>query len=555
MNAESTWLPTLNYLEKHITGSKFKLYPIARNEVEEAIKNQRVDFFITNSIQSVYLAGKYEMSWVATKRSRYAGGSLVASGASVIVAAESSYQTIHDLKGKRISIPSLSEQTAGGHSIFRAKLKSLGIDVKSYFRAVVSPNYPTDMHLLWVRDGYVDAAVVPACLLEQLEQEKLVAPGELRVLGKQFLQDFPCASSTKLFPNWNVLAGNWVSSELSENVAYHLLRMPSVSEAAIASNAEGWSVPPSILSVEKLLLELNIHPLKQRWWVGAKAWFFERVELAVTVLTLLLVFAIYTVVRERLIRTKHSSLIKAEQQLADKSAQLAHAQRVYVVGELGSSLAHEINQPLTSILNYSFIGKLRSSQDNVDSRDFAGLFTDIHDQAERASNVVKRIREQVKTSKSNSKLTDIDKLTSETLQLVKQEAVINGVALSYSQLDRPCFVDMDPVAIQQVLINLITNAIEACVTNDGKAIEKRVVVKTKLKDNNVYMNVIDTGIGLSDNFEHISKPFVTTKTEGLGLGLVICKDVIEAHGGELSLKNGPVVGCTAEFYLPISEES
>lgn len=245
---------------------------------------------------------------------------------------------------------------------------------------------------------------------------------------------------------------------------------------------------------------------------------------------------------------------QTEARLQELQAELVHVSRLTAMGEMASALAHELNQPLSAIANY-MKGSRRLLEDSTDER--ATVVREAMDkaaeQAVRAGQVIRRLRDFVSRGESERSMEDVKKLVEEASALALVGAKDTGVRVRFELNPRVTFVLADKVQIQQVLLNLIRNAIEAMEDSP----RRELVIATTLAPNAmVEISVADTGAGISPEIAaQLFQPFITTKRHGMGVGLSISRTIIEAHGGAIASRPNPRGGTVFYFTLPaVSEE-
>ncbi|MCH8851048.1 MAG: PAS domain-containing protein [Planctomycetes bacterium] len=241
----------------------------------------------------------------------------------------------------------------------------------------------------------------------------------------------------------------------------------------------------------------------------------------------------------------------AEDKLRQREAQLAHLSRLTTVGEMTAGLAHEINQPLAAIVNYAGGCIENIDAHSEESKALLDVLHKISTQAERASEIIRRLRMLVRKHPSTRLEIDLNTVIRETIDLIGFE-IRSRQILVQLQLDESLPVIVaDDIQIQQVLLNLIQNALEAM--DETAKRRARLIVRTAMLDGGfVEVQVCDTGTTLSDEArERLFDPFFTTKPTGIGLGLPISRTLIEAHGGRLSAAPSPGGGTTFRFTLPV----
>jgi signal transduction histidine kinase len=249
----------------------------------------------------------------------------------------------------------------------------------------------------------------------------------------------------------------------------------------------------------------------------------------------------------------------AQAEIEQKRAELAHVSRVAVFGELTASLAHELNQPLAAVVCNSGAARKFLEAPQPDLRELGNALADIEDDATRAGEVVRRLRDMLKRDTAPRDFADVDlnQVIRSVDRIVHSDAMLHGVTvhleLSGGVLPR---IKGDVVELQQVLLNLMINAFGA-MNSPGRNGPRRLILRTRLADGpKVLVEVQDSGTGIPpEKLESIFEPFVTSKRDGLGMGLSICRSIIERHGGRIWAANNPDRGATFSITLrsPASE--
>ena len=240
-------------------------------------------------------------------------------------------------------------------------------------------------------------------------------------------------------------------------------------------------------------------------------------------------------------------------------SELAHLGRVKTAECLAGALAHELNQPLTAVALQAEVAR----QSLAGRPDIAGLddaLREIADQSHRASDIVKALRNLVRRTDSERQLVDLHELIDETLRLMLSAAASAKVELRSQSLAKPVRIRADRVQVEQVLLNLLQNAVDA-LANVPEG-QRRVAIKmSQSSPNEVRVEVSDTGPGIAAEFaQKLFDPFWSSKSHGLGMGLAISRSIIEAHGGRLwfvspdepSLPISPRLGTTFAFTVPMA---
>lgn len=274
LSALQRWQPTMDWLSERIPGKHFVLKPFNLEEMAEAVKDVTVDFVVTNPGQAVRLGRQYALSWMATMTSHNYDDQGVSStrsiGSALVVRRMSPYISFEQLSGKPIA--AVSENAFGGYLTMRYQVMQEGLNPNHFFSNTQFLGFPIDASLYQLREGHIEAAVVPACLVENMISEGLLVAGQYRVIGNQAPEGFRCQVSTPLYSNWSFAKTERASSALAKQMSQVLFSMPKSSAPAIAANASGWTSPTSLLSIDKLYQQLDMHPLQQPWWKEALIW-------------------------------------------------------------------------------------------------------------------------------------------------------------------------------------------------------------------------------------------------------------------------------------------
>ncbi|MDZ5452553.1 sensor histidine kinase [Labrys sp. ZIDIC5] len=232
-------------------------------------------------------------------------------------------------------------------------------------------------------------------------------------------------------------------------------------------------------------------------------------------------------------------------------ADLARISRITMLGELTASIAHEVSQPLAAIgaSSNAALRWLSASPPNQDEARHA--LNRIVEAAERAGEVVERVRRLVRRAPPSREPVDMVEVIDETLALMRGKLRANAILLRTELLHGLLPVMGDRVQLQQVLLNLVANAVEAAVeTRQGN---REITVNTSADDREVTIAVTDTGPGLSPQaIEHVFDPFFTTKEDGMGIGLAISRSIVEAHGGSIEARAAMPHGSIFRFTLPLA---
>jgi C4-dicarboxylate-specific signal transduction histidine kinase len=240
---------------------------------------------------------------------------------------------------------------------------------------------------------------------------------------------------------------------------------------------------------------------------------------------------------------------RAEEQLRQTQDDLARVTRVVAMGELAAAIAHEVNQPLTAIVTNANFSLRQLSASNPKLDELRAAITEIVNDGSRASAVISRIRGMLTKGSRRRAQLDINEIIQQVISLLRNELARNRVSLHTELAPDLPRVQGDPVELQQVLINLVMNALEAMRLATRQP--RNLLIRSAKNHDAILVQVQDSGPGIEPEVAgRIFEPFFTTKLEGTGMGLAISRSIVESHGGELSLVTD-AQGALFQFVLPV----
>ena len=265
---------------------------------------------------------------------------------------------------------------------------------------------------------------------------------------------------------------------------------------------------------------------------------------------------------QMVIATDITSRRVAEEQAAVQNERAQNASRLITMGEMASSVAHELNQPLTAINNYcnGMVSRIKAQQ--INEKELLGALEKTAKQAQRAGQIIQRIRSFVKRSEPNRTLSEVAVMVDEALELAEIELRRRNVRLSHYLAPHMPDLLVDPILIEQVLLNLLKNAAEAVEAAQRPVAQRHVrlrVAPRRLNDRTVIeFSVTDSGRGLPPEVSaRLYEAFYSTKADGMGIGLSLCRSIVESHLGRMTAENlyngDEASGCVFSFWLPCVE--
>ncbi len=544
------WAHLADRLNETVPNHRFELLHVDLPGLRDAVARRQVDFALTNGGQYVMPEAEFGVSRILTASRADVPSPDRALGSAIIVRSDrTDIRNLAQLKHRPIA--AVAPDAFGGYLIAAREFARSGMPLDRDAAQVRFVGLPMQRIVEAVIRGDADAGIVRSCLLESLVDKGIVHAGELKVAGAILHDGFPCAVSTPLYPDWPLAKARHTDLKLAKDVATSLLSMPETREGLT------WAVPADYQAVHELYRELQTGPyayLRESTLRAIARKYWPYLLLVVIGMT---AFIIHAMRVEHLVKLRTRELSEAlaarhaaEAGMRNQQEQAEHLSRLSILGELAGTLAHELNQPLTTIATYAQSLQRRITADNVDMVAFAEASGEITAQAERAAGMIQRIRAFARKRASVREERELETLVREAV------ALFSGMMPTVPQVSIVCAipthsrVHADALQVQQVLLNLLKNAADA--TEHLPAERRGITIRMERLDGWLRVSVMDRGHGLGPELRtRLFEPFFTTKHNGLGLGLSICKSIVEAHGGRLTAHprdDGP--GLSFSFTLP-----
>ncbi|HZV55526.1 MAG TPA: PhnD/SsuA/transferrin family substrate-binding protein [Rhodocyclaceae bacterium] len=541
----ASWGRLPERLNMAIPERRFELLPLEGPALSDAVRKREVDFVLTNSTQYVSLAAELGIRRIATVMLPEAVSPEQALGSTVVtLAGPKALTELSDLRGKRIA--AAADDAFGGFLAAAREFQKAGVDLEAGEAPLLLTGFPMRRALDAVKNGEAEAAIVRTCLLEQLSAKGLIRSEDFRVVAPHVVAGFRCATSTPLYPDWPFAVVAGVDRGLAKAVAVALLSMPA-SEAGLS-----WDVPADYQSVHDLYRDLMAGPyayLRTTTIEGLS----KRYRPYLLAFFALLAGVIIHVIRVEYLVTRRTGELRAAQERAqDLQRESEHMARLSILGEMSGTLAHELNQPLTTIATYAQGLERHCATGQLNCALVKDANREIIAQTERASGVIRRVRAFARKRVAVREQRPLAETVREAVSMFSAMLPDLPPVLVESRLPAGTTVEADHLQVQQVLFNLLKNAADATA---GLPLDRRVitVIQDRL-EGALSIQVADRGPGVPvETMSHLFEPFFTTKQDGLGLGLAICKSIIEAHGGHLRAElRQPPPGLVFRFTLPDS---
>lgn len=524
VSTRNHWQPLETMLNQQIPGEQFHIQPLDLHQMQDAVNRGTVQFVVTNPAQFVQLNSRSALRWLASLRSTR-GGKATSNviGSAILVRRDSGITSPHDLIGKTVG--AIDPQAFGGYLLGYKALSDAGLRPERDLHLRFT-GFPADALLYLLREKAVQAVIVPVCLLEKMDDEGLLHKADfMAVLSHP--TSIPCLSSTPLYPDWSFAALPVVGDELADRVTRVLFNAPQ-------SAAFRWGAPASTREVETLLRDVRQHPQQRQLWLDVKSWFIQHQLAMGAVVVVLLVLALNYIWVMLLVRHRGRELERNSVLLRKQEQALETARQMSVLGEMTSGFAHELNQPLSAIRHYAQGSLIRLRGQDLQHALIPAL-EQIDAQAQRGADTLRNLRLWVSQAQGNPVMADdwkpinVQDAIHHVWQLLRMAQQFPAVSLQ-TKISNTLTVTLPTVLLEQVLANLVINAAQAGA--------KTVWVTAQHEDNGVRIWVQDNAGGIDEaQLYQAFQPFMTTRKEGMGLGLAICQRLVRYGGGEITLKN------------------
>ncbi|WP_299792174.1 PhnD/SsuA/transferrin family substrate-binding protein [uncultured Shewanella sp.] len=539
------WAPTFERVSED-TGETFTVLTLTPSELQEYVANDKLDFIIGNALTTVTFKKDYGVSNLLSLVPINHSNPDHAIGSALITRTDVNITEVKQLS--KLSVISSDPNAFGGFQILAGELASHNINPFKDFKRLSFVGFPQDKLLNFVLDKQADVAILPSCVLESAIESGRIAENALKVVLQREVPDYECAVSSTLYPSYAFSKLGHTDHILATEVVKSLLSIESDDIEAVKGRYQYWSAPVNDRQVFRLLRILNRWPFVTNWEFllkGAVPWVIGALIFLILGYLHHLRVKRLVVLRTKALSAEMEQHKHTQKKLFEQQKQFYKAQRVLLTGEMASGIAHELNQPLAGIryLTQGCLYRLTPEQKELNT-----ALNKAIEQVDRAQSTIKRFR-QFCQQPSIYEMCDLKALVEETLNLMSPE--FKRINLVPSLSLEPVITVADVSLIQQVLVNLIRNALDAM---ESETMPK-LGISLHREDRQACIIIEDSGTGLSEEaLSRLFFPFETSKEHGLGLGMVICKRIIEEHGGQINAVNLEK-GLRISVTLPIKEQT
>ena len=533
--AATTVTPVVSEMEKLRPQDVVHVVQIAEHDLLHDIERERPDLLICSAWCFLNVLSDIGAHPVATRKTDRAASAVASIGAALVVRSDrTDLRTLEDLHGKKAA--ATLPHSVDGYPAVRLMLREKGFSDEKFFSSVNFLTFTVPDVLSAVLSGDADVSILPSCALERAQEEGLVEPELLRVVGLPPDGALACSRSTDLYPDITAGILPWTPNELSRDFLTALL------ESGHADGYE-WVATSDLRSVSNLYQELHLG----RWAVlddTSLSGLWKRYgRYAVFALLLVLLLIANECRLKRLVEHRTAALMKTlrEKELLARKEEaarerLASLERMGAISQLCAMIAHELKQPMGAVLNFLAVLRMRCGESIKDDPVAQRAMEGAQNEARRMAEIVDRVRGYAKRQRRTPEPVDLARPIDEALSHLKpgpKTTVRREVAPNV-------FVAGDPLELELLVLNLVKNAVQALDAAEGGTV---TVTLARTDEFGAVLRVTDDGPTLSDEiFAKLLKVSESVKEGGLGLGLAIVRNIVDEHGATLTIERLPERG-------------
>ncbi len=509
-----------------------------------AAENNELDFFMTSAGMAAYLERIEKARAIATRTHPRATIPRESVGAAFISRSDrNDIRTLADLKGKKIA--AYSDEGFDWYLALN-ELVRLYSDIKEIEKHTVFTNHEFPDVIARVANGDVDIGILSACEVEDLLKNESFSSKDFKVIGPRKSASLKCLHSTDLYPGIVVGAFAHTDPNKAKLLASSLLSMPP------SRDAYSWSIANNYQDIESLFRKLKIkpfyNPTLESVWDEYKNFVYAAI-------VLIILFIIHYLRTEQLVRIRTEQLrteIQKKVQLQKEASavrdKLNRAERSGIISQLSSIVAHEVNQPLEAIINYSACLSKYVENNYREDKTASEISNRVAGSAARVAAIIDHVRSYAKKKESEKIVLSLTQTLKTTINEFQHADYGTDIKFEPDLGNKEILVEAEPLELKLLFSNLFRNAKEAMESEEEKVIS---VMLRQTPDGKAEIRISDRGRGLQESdLPKLTSPLFTRKPQGTGLGLSICRQIAESHGGHLEFEKTAENGLIVKVFLP-----
>lgn len=509
-----------------------------------AAENNELDFFMTSAGMAAYLERIEKARAIATRTHPRATIPRESVGAAFISRSDrNDIRTLADLKGKKIA--AYSDEGFDWYLALN-ELVRLYSDIKEIEKHTVFTNHEFPDVIARVANGDVDIGILSACEVEDLLKNESFSSKDFKVIGPRKSASLKCLHSTDLYPGIVVGAFAHTDPNKAKLLASSLLSMPP------SRDAYSWGIANNYQDIESLFRKLKIkpfyNPTLESVWDEYKNFVYAAI-------VLIILFIIHYLRTEQLVRIRTEQLrteIQKKVQLQKEASavrdKLNRAERSGIISQLSSIVAHEVNQPLEAIINYSACLSKYVENNYREDKTASEISNRVAGSAARVAAIIDKVRSYAKKKESEKIVLSLTQTLKTTINEFQHADYGTDIKFEPDLGNKEILVEAEPLELKLLFSNLFRNAKEAMESEEEKVIS---VMLRQTPDGKAEIRISDRGRGLQESdLPKLTSPLFTRKPQGTGLGLSICRQIAESHGGHLEFEKTAENGLIVKVFLP-----
>ena len=549
---QKTFLPTLDYLSKHLPQYKFELQQVSPVDTLEDIKKTGLDFLFVPSNSYIEIGEQLPLTHIVSRRSAEQDAYSKSVGSVFIVRGDrNDINSISDLRNKTCAAS--QNNSLGGWLAAQGEIKRQGFNPEKFFSHVNFLQYQTPDVLNAVLSGASDVGILSTCTLENSVSEGLIEQDSLKVINPQTNSKHPinCLNSThELYPDIVFVAVKGTPERIVRDVAVALLSMPPF-------GSYQWSFEDDYYAVRELLRNLQIGPFSYLRDNSLQA-LFNRFKNEISFGIALILFLLINELRLHFLVKKRTSQLKralkekieADAIVKEERKKFSVLERNGLISQMSSILAHEAKQPISALVNYLEILRMRIPSDKDSDGITSQALNSAEHQVKRLNALVDSVRNFAKKKENPKVQCDLAQICNKALRTYERnEPQAEALKIDFKTELSKAPVLADPFSLELLILNLLRNGAQEALEYEK---EKKPMVELTLETdkNRFVIRVINSGRIMNEReMKRLISLGESVKTEGLGLGLSIIRSIADQHSADLKFERRPSGGVIASFFI------